>query len=111
MSGARAGSGINVITLFARLYRYVRHPMYAAVALLLFGSALLLGSCWGVVGGLVIVLMVARRAVPEERTLRQGLDGYDAYAEQVKYRLIPGISWCGRGCWYRRDVGYPNTMG
>ena len=27
----------------------------------------------------------------EERVLRQDLDGYDAYAARVRYRLVPGI--------------------
>jgi protein-S-isoprenylcysteine O-methyltransferase Ste14 len=33
--------------------------------------------------------MIAVRAVLEECTLEQELQGYDAYMAQVKYRLIP----------------------
>jgi protein-S-isoprenylcysteine O-methyltransferase Ste14 len=36
-------------------------------------------------------LVLARRAVMEERTLNQELPGYAAYVKQVKYRLIPYI--------------------
>jgi len=72
-------------------YHYVRHPMYAAALLFVFGTALLLGSAFGLLGGLILVGMIARRAVLEENTLRQELLGYDAYMTQVKYRLIPAI--------------------
>lgn len=72
-------------------YRYVRHPMYAAFVAFVPGTALLLGSWYGVVVGLILVGMVAGRAVLEERTLRKGLKGYDEYMAQVKYRLIPHV--------------------
>jgi protein-S-isoprenylcysteine O-methyltransferase Ste14 len=72
-------------------YRYVRHPMYSAMVLLVLGTPLLLGSWYGVLAGLVLVLVVATRAVLEERTLRKGLQGYDLYMARVKYRLIPHV--------------------
>jgi protein-S-isoprenylcysteine O-methyltransferase Ste14 len=72
-------------------YHYVRHPMYAAALLFLFGTALLLGSGLGLLGGLILVGMIARRAVLEEHTLRKELPGYDTYMTQVKYRLIPYV--------------------
>ena len=72
-------------------YRYVRHPMYASLLLFCLGSALLLGSWIGVLLGLLIEGVLAMRAVREERELRIGLKGYDAYMAQVKYRLIPHV--------------------
>ncbi len=72
-------------------YHYVRHPMYAAVLLFLLGTALLLGSWYGLLWGLILVGMIAGRAVLEERTLREELQGYDDYMAHVKYRLIPYI--------------------
>ncbi len=72
-------------------YHYVRHPMYAAALLFLLGTALLLGSWYGLLLGLILVGMIAGRAVLEERTLREELQGYDSYMAQVKYRLIPYI--------------------
>lgn len=72
-------------------YHYVRHPMYAAALLLFIGTPLLLGSWYGLLGGLIVEVMVAIRAVLEERTLRKELDGYGAYMQQVKYRLIPYV--------------------
>lgn len=72
-------------------YHYVRHPMYAAAVALIVGTALLLGSWYGVLWGLMLVVILARRAVLEERMLRAELHGYAAYTAQVKYRLIPYI--------------------
>jgi len=72
-------------------YHYVRHPMYAAALLFLFGTALLLGSAFGLLLGLILVGIIAGRALLEERTLEKELQGYQAYMAQVKYRLIPYI--------------------
>ncbi len=70
-------------------YGYVRHPMYAAFLLVTLGTALLLGSWYGLLGGLLLVGMVARRAVLEERVLREELGGYRDYMARVRYRFIP----------------------
>jgi protein-S-isoprenylcysteine O-methyltransferase Ste14 len=51
----------------------------------------LLGSWAGLVLGAVIVAMVAWRAVREERTLREELDGYPDYMSRVRSRMIPGM--------------------
>jgi protein-S-isoprenylcysteine O-methyltransferase Ste14 len=72
-------------------YRYVRHPMYAAFIPFVLGTSLLLGSWCGVLAGLIQVVIIARRAVLEERMLRKGLKGYDLYMDKVKYRLIPHV--------------------
>jgi protein-S-isoprenylcysteine O-methyltransferase Ste14 len=72
-------------------YQYVRHPMYATAIIFLVGTTLLLGSWYGLILGLIIVVAIAFRAVQEERTLRAELPGYDAYMAQVNYRLIPYI--------------------
>ena len=70
-------------------YHYVRHPMYAGFILYAFGTALLLGSWWGLVGALLLIGIVARRAVLEERALRDELEGYSVYLARVRYRLLP----------------------
>ena len=72
-------------------YHYVRHPMYAAILLFVVGTSMLLGSLYGVLVGLVFMIVLARRAVLEERTLQQELPGYAAYMGQVKYHLIPFV--------------------
>ncbi len=72
-------------------YRHVRHPMYAGFVLFVIGTAFLLVCWYGLVGGFLLVGLVARRAVLEERVLRQELDGYAASMTQVKYRFIPYV--------------------
>jgi protein-S-isoprenylcysteine O-methyltransferase Ste14 len=72
-------------------YARVRHPMYAGFVLFAVGAPLLLGSWYGVPGALVLIAIVARRAVLEERVLRERLPGYSDYAERVRYRFVPGV--------------------
>jgi protein-S-isoprenylcysteine O-methyltransferase Ste14 len=72
-------------------YARVRHPMYAGFVLFAVGAALLLGSWYGVLGAFVLIGIVARRAVLEERMLRERLPGYSDYAAKVRYRFVPGI--------------------
>jgi protein-S-isoprenylcysteine O-methyltransferase Ste14 len=72
-------------------YRHVRHPMYAGGFLYFLGTALFLGSWYGVLFGPVFAGMLAVRAVLEERLLREQLKGYDAYMARVKYRFIPHV--------------------
>jgi protein-S-isoprenylcysteine O-methyltransferase Ste14 len=72
-------------------YRVVRHPMYAGFVLFALGGALVLGSWYGLLGALLLVAMVAQRAVMEERVLRDELDGYAAYMARVRYRLVPRL--------------------
>ncbi len=70
-------------------YSYVRHPMYAGAIFYFAGTALLLGSWWGLASVLVFIVLLAIRTFIEEKTLRTGLRGYDDYAANVRYRLIP----------------------
>ena len=72
-------------------YRYIRHPGYAAGSLLLLSSGLVLGSWLAGLIGLVIILPVLVRTAREDRILHEQLEGYAAYAEKVRYRLIPGV--------------------
>jgi protein-S-isoprenylcysteine O-methyltransferase Ste14 len=72
-------------------YAWVRHPMYSGAIIFFIGIPLLLGSLWGLIATPVLALMFAIRVNIEERTLREGLEGYNAYTSQVPYRLLPGI--------------------
>ncbi|MBN1285671.1 MAG: isoprenylcysteine carboxylmethyltransferase family protein [Anaerolineae bacterium] len=72
-------------------YRYVRHPMYVSLILQWISSTLLLGS-WVAFGfGLLNVLMHITRTALEDRTLQAELPGYQEYAQQTRYRLLPGV--------------------
>jgi len=72
-------------------YALIRHPGYFAAVLLFIGIALSLGSWWALVpagfGSVVLVL----RTVWEDRTLHAELPGYAAYAQRVRFRLVPGM--------------------
>lgn len=72
-------------------YRIVRHPMYAGMILWLIGSPLMLGCWWGLAVVPLMIVGMGWRAVGEERMLRQELEGYDEYAQRVRWRLMPGI--------------------
>jgi protein-S-isoprenylcysteine O-methyltransferase Ste14 len=72
-------------------YRFVRHPGYAALVLLGWGGPLALGSWWAVVTHVVVVALFVRRAMLEDRMLREELEGYAAYAASVRYRFLPGV--------------------
>lgn len=72
-------------------YRWVRHPMYTGFHLFFLGLPLLLGSVYGLVFSLVLIGLFVRRAVLEERFLRQTLPGYSAYADRVTSRFIPRL--------------------
>ena len=72
-------------------YAVVRHPMYSGALLLFIGLPLLLGSWWGLVLSLVLIVALAWRAVNEERALRDELPGYADYMRRVRYRLVPQV--------------------
>ncbi len=72
-------------------YRYVRHPGYLGFIALALSAPLALGSLWALVCGGISSCLYLLRTVLEDRTLQEELEGYSTYAEQVRYRLLPGI--------------------
>lgn len=73
------------------LYGIVRHPMYAATVFLFLSMGLVLGSPISFVILLFYLPIIAKRIRNEEAVLAQGLDGYQAYKEKVRYKVIPFI--------------------
>ncbi len=73
------------------VYGFVRHPMYLGADLMMFGGALLLGSACGLLAGLAVVGLLIVRIFGEEKLLTRDLEGYLAYREKVRYRLIPHV--------------------
>jgi len=72
-------------------YRVVRHPGYVGYIVSSFATSLALDSLWALIpAGLTMCLLIVRTAL-EDRTLQDELDGYKDYAQQVRYRLLPGI--------------------
>lgn len=72
-------------------YRIVRHPGYAAALVACLASGLALGSWLAALSGYVFVPMLLYRTLGEDRLLRRELPGYEDYAQQVRYRVAPGI--------------------
>ncbi|MGE0212655.1 MAG: isoprenylcysteine carboxylmethyltransferase family protein [Parvibaculaceae bacterium] len=72
-------------------YAIVRHPGYVGALMLFAGLALALASWWALIpaawAGAILVFRTSR----EDALLRAGLDGYAAYAQRTRFRLVPGI--------------------
>lgn len=73
------------------LYGMVRHPMYSATIILFLSMPLVLGSVISLAVFLIYPILIVKRISNEEAVLEQDLDGYSAYKEKVKYRLIPFV--------------------
>lgn len=73
------------------LYGVVRHPMYAATLLMFLSMPLMLGSLLSFVCFLAYPAIIAKRILSEEALLEAELEGYRAYKQKVRYRLIPYI--------------------
>jgi protein-S-isoprenylcysteine O-methyltransferase Ste14 len=70
-------------------YSVVRHPMYAGAFLLLIFTPLALGSWIALPFPIPLFLVIAVRAVEEEKFLAANLNGYKEYCQKVPYRLVP----------------------
>ena len=72
-------------------YGIVRHPGYAGLLLATPFSGLALGSWIAAAIGLLMSAMILRRVMFEDAFLQKNLDGYTAYTDRVRHRLIPGV--------------------
>lgn len=71
------------------LYGIVRHPMYSATIVLFLSMPLVLDSLLSFVVFLTYPAIIAKRIRNEEDVLERELDGYTAYKEKVRYKVIP----------------------
>ena len=72
-------------------YATIRHPGYAGMILIAPMSGLALGSWISVGLALIYSALILRRVFFEDAFLRRNLDGYEAYAARVRYRLVPRV--------------------
>ena len=72
-------------------YRYVRHPGYAGAILSQSSTPFLLGSWWAFVPSVMSAALYIVRTFLEDRTLFEELPGYEEFAQQTRYRLLPGV--------------------
>jgi protein-S-isoprenylcysteine O-methyltransferase Ste14 len=72
-------------------YRFVRHPGYVGTILQSIGIPFLLGSWWALIAGITAVALIILRTAFEDRTLLTELPGYQDFAKEIRYRLVPGV--------------------
>jgi protein-S-isoprenylcysteine O-methyltransferase Ste14 len=72
-------------------YRWLRHPGYAGALLAYLATPFLLDSVWTLLPALFLTGVLIVRTRLEDQTLQAELPGYRAYAERVRYRLVPGV--------------------
>ena len=73
-------------------YRFVRHPIYSGVLLMLFGTMLVWGRLVGVVAFVGIVVGLSVKASLEERLLmRHFPEAYAEYRQRVRAAVIPFV--------------------
>lgn len=73
------------------LYGVVRHPMYAATVLMFCSMPLVLGSLPAFVIFLTYPAIIAGRIRDEEKLLVEELEGYAAYREKVRHKMLPFV--------------------
>ena len=72
-------------------YQYLRHPGYVGIIAGPLFCTLALGSWWALLPAAGVAALIVRRTAMEDKFLHRELEGYPAYAEKVRYRLLPGI--------------------
>lgn len=73
------------------VYGVVRHPMYTATLLLFLAIPLICGSAYAFLLFCCYPFLLVKRIRNEETVLSAELEGYRAYTEKVRFRLIPFI--------------------
>ena len=73
------------------LYGIVRHPMYSVTVIMFLAMPLVLGSPVSFAVFLTYPAIIAKRIQNEEKILAEELDGYRAYQEKVRYKMIPFV--------------------
>jgi protein-S-isoprenylcysteine O-methyltransferase Ste14 len=72
-------------------YRFVRHPMYVAVILIVLCLPFFLGSLYSLIPAALIAALFVLRTSLEDQTLRKELPGYSEYAGEVRWKLLPKL--------------------
>lgn len=72
-------------------YALVRHPLYGIACVIYLAVPFALGSWRGLMGAPLPILVMAVRALAEERLLKRRLDGYEDYMKKTPYRFVPFV--------------------
>jgi protein-S-isoprenylcysteine O-methyltransferase Ste14 len=90
-SVARIQQDRGQVVITAGPYCYVRHPSYAGAGLSYLALPFMLDALWALVPTLGALIALVIRTRLEDQMLREELDGYQRYAEETPYRLLPGL--------------------
>ena len=72
-------------------YRFIRHPGYIGVIVSWLSTPIFFSSNWVWIPTILAIAGFIIRTALEDRTLQKELPGYRQYAQEVRYRLLPGI--------------------
>jgi protein-S-isoprenylcysteine O-methyltransferase Ste14 len=81
----------STLTFSTFSWKYIRHPTYFAMVIMWLITPLMFGVLWGLIPGILAIVMVIFRTIYEDRMLQEELPGYKAYAQKVRFRLLPGV--------------------
>lgn len=71
-------------------YKWIRHPMYGALIVMMFGIVGYNGSGFNLIGLFLVILAVVTKAIREEKFLLQLFPKYFEYSQKTK-RFIPFV--------------------
>ena len=72
-------------------YAIIRHPGYAGMILFYGCTPFIIGSFYGLIPALLLVVALVFRTYFEDKMLYEELSGYREYMKKVRYRLVPFI--------------------
>lgn len=72
-------------------YRIVRHPLYAFAILQCIGTCMVFPTILNITSSILICLCFVLKTIGEDRNIASRISGYQEYARQVPYLLIPRI--------------------
>lgn len=70
-------------------YRFVRHPMYLGMSVMMLCAPLVLGSFYALPIFALVIPLIIFRLLNEEKVLLQQLAGYSDYCLHTHFHLVP----------------------
>jgi protein-S-isoprenylcysteine O-methyltransferase Ste14 len=73
------------------LYKTVRHPAYLGSIIQALGYPLLMDSLWSIIPVSILIILFILRTHKEDQVLKDELNGYREYSDQVRFRIVPFV--------------------
>ncbi len=90
-TGVRIQDDRHHVVVSSGPYRIVRHPFYVSMIVTALVYPLAVSSLYAFLPGVAMAGLFVWRTGREDRTLRRELDGYEAFTQRTRYRLLPGL--------------------